>query len=229
MSKIPQLSQTGDKQQGEDTTNWKLCIFCLSDEAKKGPLILKPRLDTYQKVLDTVQLRASLNDGDYVEVQRRLRDINKDTLWEQKALWHRSCYSNATNSELIQRARTHHEQALSLEFFPSKGRGRRAGSTKRDVPEGPGISTADQIIPFTRSSTVPLDKNLCFFCQEDTEEEIIRLCTENAGKELKDAIDKSQNPVFRTRLHKYLTNRCPCNRRHIPQIMLEKTCISCQP
>ena len=54
---------------------------------------------------------------------------------------------------------------------------------------------------FTRSCTVPLDKDLCFFCQEDTDEQLFKVCTQNAGETLKSAVDKSPNPAFKMRLN----------------------------
>ena len=91
MSKIPLLSQFGAERQGKDTTNWKLCLICQSDDQRKGPLVLQPRLDTYKKVLDMIQERARFQDGNYVIVQERLKGIKQDTLCEEKALWHRRC------------------------------------------------------------------------------------------------------------------------------------------
>ena len=193
MSKIPLLSQFGAERQGKDTTNWKLCLICQSDDQRKGPLVLQPRLDTYKKVLDMVQERARFKDGNYVIVQERLKGIKQDTLREEKALWHRSCYSNATNNDQIHRARDRHEHALSTGSFPAKIRGKKRGSSEMDEP---GPSTYGQSAPFTRSSTVPLEKGLCFFCQEDNVEQLFKLCTENAGKDLKSAIDKSQNAAL---------------------------------
>jgi hypothetical protein len=48
---------------------------------------------------------------------------------------------------------------------------------------------------------VPLNKDLCFFCQEDTDEQVFKVCTKNAGETLQSAVDKCQNSVFKTRLN----------------------------
>ena len=97
MSKKPQLRLLGAESQSQETINWKLCILCQSDAKSKGQLVLEPRLDSYQKIIDTVKKRASLNDGYYVEMQRRLKDIKTEALCENKAFWHRSCYLEATH------------------------------------------------------------------------------------------------------------------------------------
>ena len=44
----------------------------------------------------------------------------------------------------------------------------------------PGPSS--QASPFTRSSTLPLEKELCFFCQEEADEQLFKVCTQNAGE-----------------------------------------------
>ena len=54
--------------------------------------------------------------------------------------------------------------------------------------------------PFTRSATEPLRKYYCFFCQKDDGQDLFTVRTENAGKELQQAVKISQNPVLMTRL-----------------------------
>lgn len=44
------------------------------------------------------------------------------------------------------------------------------------------LSNSNQSAPFTRSFAVPLEKDLCFFCQEDGIKKLVRVCTDNAGK-----------------------------------------------
>ena len=157
---MSQLRQLGAERQGQEIINWKLCILCQSDDQSKGHLVLHPRLDSYQKILDTVKERASLKDGNYVEMQKWLTDIKKETLCEEHAFWHRSCYLVATNKDHIQRARDRYEHALSTGSYPAKRRGQNRGSTDMDEPSPSGQSS-----PFTRSCTVLLDKDICFFCQ----------------------------------------------------------------
>ena len=188
MTNIPQLCQLGP---GQEAINWRLCMLCQSDDQREGNLVLQPRSDSYQLILDTVKKRASLNDGNYVEMQRWLQEFNKDTLCEKHAIWHRSCYQEATNKDHIQRARERHEHALSTGSFPAKKRGLKRRTADMDEP-GP----SSQASPFTRSSTLPLEKELCFFCQEDADEQLFKVCTQNAGEALKLALDTSQNPLF---------------------------------
>jgi len=74
----------------------------------------------------------------------------------------------------------------------------RRGSTELAEP---GCSTSDSApLPFTRSRTTPLDKQLCFFCQADNGEQLFKVRSENAGKTLKNAVERSRNPALKTRL-----------------------------
>ncbi|KAH3751138.1 hypothetical protein DPMN_185685 [Dreissena polymorpha] len=81
----------------KESTGWKLCTICQEKNNNKGTVILNPRTESYQKLLDIVADRASVQDGEYVTLQRRLQDCTKQTMLEAKAMWHRSCYSCATN------------------------------------------------------------------------------------------------------------------------------------
>ncbi|KAI4827882.1 hypothetical protein KUCAC02_031244 [Chaenocephalus aceratus] len=66
------LSMSGESQgreasyQAEESVSWKQCIICQSDDDKKGVLVQHPKLESYGLVLQAVQERANLNDGDYV-------------------------------------------------------------------------------------------------------------------------------------------------------------------
>ena len=95
------------------TLDWKRCILCQEQSDRKGTLVQTPRTESYQKLLDAVEERASLQDGPYVDIQNYLEQFSKDTLIERKPMWHRVCYSAATNTVSIQRARDRLEHAMS--------------------------------------------------------------------------------------------------------------------
>lgn len=116
---------------------------------------------------------------------------------EESSFWHRKCYLGATNKDHIQRARDRHEHAISTGEYTRPNRGRKRGSAEVDHDEA-GFS--GNSAPFLRSSTTPLNKDYCFFCQENTDEQVFKVCSDNAGKSLKAAIDKGHNPILKTRL-----------------------------
>ena len=120
--------------QTKESINWKQCILCQSDDKKKGVLVQHPQLESYGLILQVILERASLNDGDYVQVQRRLQNCTPETMCEEKAVWHRSCHSSATNKDKIQRARDRNVHALSTGHYTAKKSGQKRGSTEKAVP-----------------------------------------------------------------------------------------------
>ena len=186
MSEVPQL---GHRVPGtQESTNWKLCMLCQSEDVTRGPLVLQPRTDSYKHLLEHIQERASLHDGNFVQVQRRLKDITKEMLCTERAVWHRVCYSNATSKTHIQRAMDRNDHALSTGSYMGRRPGQKRDSTEMDEP---GPSTSGSPAPFTRSSTAPLDKDRCFFCQKGDDQHLLKVRTENAGKQLRTAVEMS--------------------------------------
>ena len=71
---------------------------------------------------------------------------------------------------------------------------------KRKFDESPAPAPGTSA-PFTRSATEPLRKDQCFFCQKDDGQSTFTVRTENAGKELRRAVEISKDPVLTTRLN----------------------------
>ena len=72
----------------------------------KGQLVgMNPRTESYQKILDVLAERASVHNGQYIAIQRRLKGYTKEMLVDKELTWHRSCCSYATNQTELQRAR----------------------------------------------------------------------------------------------------------------------------
>ncbi|KAH3690217.1 hypothetical protein DPMN_194979 [Dreissena polymorpha] len=107
----------------KESTDWKLCTICQEKNNNKGTVVLNPRTESYQKLLDIVADRASVQDGEYVTLQRPLQDCTKQTMLEAKAMWHRSCYSCPTNEISLQRARERFEHSMSTGSYAVKKRG----------------------------------------------------------------------------------------------------------
>ena len=53
--------------------------------------------------------------------------------------------------------------------------------------------------PYTRSSTRPLNKDMCFFCQTDNDQKLFTVRTRNAAPSLKQAVQASSDPELKTR------------------------------
>ena len=215
MSEVPQL---GHRVPGtQESTNWKLCMLCQSEDVTRGPLVLQPRTDSYKHLLEHIQERASLHDGNFVQVQRRLKDITKEMLCTERAVWHRVCYSNATSKTHIQRAMDRNDHALSTGSYMGRRPGQKRDSTEMDEP---GPSTSGSPAPFTRSSTAPLDKDRCFFCQKGDDQHLLKVRTENAGKQLRTAVEMSGDASLKTRLN---TSISPTD-AHAIDVRYHKSC-----
>lgn len=176
--------------QPPQTTDYKRCCVC---QKQGGQLVLNPRTTSYDKLLEVVRQRATVHDHECGLLQKRLEGCTKETLQRDKAVWHRVCYSKITNAVQLHRAMDRYQISLSTMSHTPKRRGRRSKSAD-DV-----ASLTDPAVPFTRSSTQPLIKNLCFFCQEDSDKQLINVRTENAGQQLKKAVDACSDPQLKIR------------------------------
>jgi len=150
-----------DSNSGEPV-DWKLCLLCQESNTSKGAVALNPGTESYQKILDVVAERASVHDGQYVAIQRRLKGCTKEMLVDKEVTWHRSCYSCATNQTELQPARDRFEHLVATGQYAMKRRGHKRSTSEMEA-DIPGTSK-----PFTRSATNRLSKVLCFFCQLDS-------------------------------------------------------------
>jgi len=86
-----------DDSNSKEPVDWRLCILCQESNTSKRAVALNPGTESYQKMLDVVAERASVHDGQYVAIQRRLKGCAKEMLVDKEVTWRRSCYFHATN------------------------------------------------------------------------------------------------------------------------------------
>ena len=82
--------------------DWKLCVLC---QEPNGTLVQNPRTESFQKLLDVVKERASLQEGKYLNIEENLKQFSTEEFIGKKPIWHRGCYSEATNLKSIQQAK----------------------------------------------------------------------------------------------------------------------------
>lgn len=210
-----QTSKLCPVKSSKETLNWKLCLLCQESTAGKGKLVQNPKAESYEKLLDVVEERASLQDGIYVDIQGHLESFNKEAFIEKKPVWHRGCYADATNPNLLQRARDRLQHAMSTGSIAVKKRGLKRKQSEMDESATPSSSA-----PFTRSATEPLRKDHCFFCQKDDDQSLFTVRTENAGKALQQAIEITQDLVLMTRL----SNAISPSDAHAIDVRYHKAC-----
>ena len=163
-------------------TNYSKCIIC--QEENNHDLVVSPT--NSQKVLDSVKERALCGDSYFPEVNRRLQIVTEEELVASKATWHRICYQQTTNKELIRRAKERYERRKSDLGAP----------TSAEVTNNP-----------TRRSLYPTyEKKNCFFCDEEVSKRnpLHKVATLNAGKNLKDAVNLNNNDKLKVRLNEAL-------------------------
>ena len=167
-NEVPRLNS----RQPSQTTDFKLCVVC---QQEAGPLVMNPRTTFYYRLLEAVKEQASLHDGECVAMQKRLKDCTADSLKQEKAVWHRGCYSMVTNKIQTDRARDRQVHSMSTRPHTPKVRGRRLKNL------GDADEVSGSAAPFTRSATQPLNKDLCFFCQTGNNQQLFNVRTINAG------------------------------------------------
>ena len=168
-------------------TDFCLCIIC--QQQTNEELVKKPR--AYKSVVHFISERADLGDGDYPEIKRRLNNLTDESLKSNNASWHRTCYVKTCSKEKCKRAETKFEEQVSL----------RANPTLKDTsqPLNPVSSTN----VFTRSKSKPYNSDVCFFCDGEGKRNnpLFRIRTDKAGKNLHEAIKKSNNNELLVKLN----------------------------
>ena len=93
-----------------------------------------------------------------------------------------------TNTVQRERARDRQQHSMSTGSHTPRVKSRRSRSAD-DVNNVTGSA-----VPYTRSSTRPLNKDMCFFCQTDNDQKLFTVRTGNAGQSLKQAVQASSDP-----------------------------------
>jgi len=150
--------------------DYSLCIICQTKTSEA--LVVSPTV--HEHVLDCVRELATYGDRSYPEISRRLGDVTWQELQDNSASWHRQCYQNTVHVGMRNRAKEKYEKRISL----------------HKVHQGASASQASGA--FTRSSSKPYQRELCFFCDAGATRThpLHLLATGNASVSLKKAIEK---------------------------------------
>ena len=103
------------------------------------------------------------------------------------------------NTAHLERARVRHQKACEHDDTQHlhKRCGRPSSTPATASTSG---STQYDTLRFTRSSSTPFNRDLCFFCQEVTKEIVHVVSTFNAGKQLKKAVEEGSNHKWKVQL-----------------------------
>ena len=183
-------------------TDFTICIRCQTT-LKKEKLTQPRDTATYDKFLHCINKRSECGNPNYQPIAARLRGLSANDLQELKALWHRDCYSEATNKTSIQRDEKKHQAAGEV----AKKVRRRPGQPELESSDNAEASetTALKPSPLKRRSSVDAFKRTeCFFCQGKdsgkTEERTHACQSANSAQAIREIVQKSNNPVWKLQL-----------------------------
>lgn len=115
-----------DPPEKKATSDFQLCIVCqLQNKDKLVDTAYRSFRDTaYDKLLQSVDKKATLGNPEYVRVSQRLHGISSEDLKALGASWHSSCYKKVISH--VDRDEKRSELAQSSKssdvFFRRKGR-----------------------------------------------------------------------------------------------------------
>ena len=159
------------------------CIICNGD--RPGVLLINsPHFQSLDNLAKYVAQRANIGDPKCLEIQNRIGSCTAEDLANLDSKYHQCCYQEITNKTNFERLRLRTAKKLKAVMVESVTDEDENSSTTRK----------------TRSSTEPLKKRECFFCQQVKNEPLHEICTSNADLKLRNAIARHQNDALNIRL-----------------------------
>lgn len=211
------IFQKMDKKRCRRETDITKCVLCQSSH--KSAIVTKPGINSYERLLQTVDERARFGEAEYFPISQRLQGLDPHQLEEQGFFWHRKCYADATNKTNIERSKNRYLKAVAqgdtTDLLKRKGR-------PSARPEGQSPLQPDADVRVTRSSVPLHKKELCFFCQKLTSEKLHMSRPENIGKQISTIVKKSGNALWQVKLAEVLNERDALSRN----ITYHKTCMT---
>ena len=166
--------------------NYSLCIVCQSQTLE--PLVQNPVIP--ENLLHCIRERAKYGDQNYPDISRRLGGITCQELELKSATWHRTCYQKTVHVGMCNRAKERFEKDIARRI------GKREGTNESYMTGN-----------FTRSQSVPYDKDACFFCDSGNlyKNPLHKVATDHAGRSLEEAVKRSGNESYSVKLNTALS------------------------
>lgn len=167
-------------------------------------LVHQPSLETYSKFLSFVHERGKYGDADYPQISKQLQPYSASDLQQNNAVWHRNCYKSTCNSQHLQRVKIRYQRACE-EGKPENLQTRRGrpSTGPAETAATPSCSSGETL--YTHSAAAAASKEKCFFCQKQTKDSLHEVSSFNAGKQLKEAVQKSNNQQWKVQLSAAIT------------------------
>src|SRR6266516_6033437 len=203
----------------EIQTNFELCLVCQTTSTEQ--LRQEPKDSSYDTFLNAVHERAEFGELEFVSMNDRLMNFTSIQLKENKAVWHTKCYSHATNKNHINRAKTRHERAISIQEAAQLKKRKGRPPATNPIPSNTGESSS-ATIRVTRSQLPKYIKNLCFFCQGDKNIPLHRCMSLNIGSQISDIVSKCNREDWKVNYADVITEADVLSR----DLMYHKACIT---
>ena len=156
-------------------------------------------MKSYENILTSCQQRVEYGDKGsnmvtFYTLNDRLEDLSAEDLAVNSAVYHRDCYQKLTNVKCLERAKERFEKSSGRCHIASKKTRVGRPSTEQE----PMPSTSEERVH--RSSILPLNKDLCIFCQEISKEKLHESVSSNMGGRVKTAVENSSDITLNLRI-----------------------------
>lgn len=173
---VLQIRQPKRKHSNED-----LCLICQSQSS--APFVSQPSETSCKKLFDFIIRRAESGDDNCVSIKDRIGDnVTFEAFQNSDFSWHASCYKSVTHKGECERLQ------------------KRFAHAQENVQDDP--STCQARLPYTRQQSTEYKKETCFFCDQGSSKRNLlrKVATDNAGANLKRAVELTANDKFMVRL-----------------------------
>ena len=203
------------------SNDFNLCLKCQGEMRINADNQMNyPKRESYQKFIEYTKERAGYGNPDFVLLNQRLHGLSAEMLEQNRAVWHRACYSEVTHRVHTDRDKNRYQKALSAKnsslLFYNKEGGRPLSTNATVSGDSSFTDTVSRTL--TRSLVSSFNRELGFYCQDIKHEkkharaglnpEPIHLCTSsNIGRSIQEVVNKSDNELWKLNMTEMLVER----------------------
>ena len=180
------------------SANFELCIKCQKVTSED---LVEPKINSYETFLTCIRKRAEYLNQDYPQILSRIgQHATVDDLVAYNARWHRSCYQSATHLRNVTAAQDAYASSLQT------GAKRKVGRPQVDRKVEPKAKKGKNL--FLRSSGQKLERDKCFFCDENDDDAKLHQVSNvrssdaktSTGKQIYQAVMNGNNAAWKVKI-----------------------------
>lgn len=202
---FPNMSDSASSKKFE-SVDVQLCIICQIPVKSGGKrsdytsYVVQPSLPSVEKLMNSAELRCSYGEAQFVALKDRISGLSASELLQKSVSYHKTCYKDLTNKTRIERAKVRYSKVgLQVSGSAQDVKIKRKGRPKA------GISS-QSVLPRRISRCLTFDKDMCVMCQEQKDEKLHNVSTQNMGEQLKDIGQRTGNELLKVRLSKVVSS-----------------------